>query len=93
MYEKYFNQVKLDKARAVVKNLGEKPLKTETTNKVWGESAKPAEMKLYEKIVQENPELLKKGNEKELVDKIYEGRFLCRPFYMASTTHHLHQRL
>ena len=73
MYEKYFSPTKLEQAQNVVKLHGEKPHKTETTNKVWGEAAKPAPVRLYEQLTEENPELLKKENQKELIDRIYRG--------------------
>ena len=67
----YVNNIKLEKARAVVKLHGSKPHKSETENKVWGEAAKPAEVRLYDRLISENPDFLKK--EEELVDEIYKG--------------------
>ena len=71
MLKHYVNQVKLDRAKNVVKLSGMKPYKEETTNKVWGEAAKPAEVRIYERLITEEKTLLKDTD--TLIDKIYEG--------------------
>ena len=67
MYEHYVNRTKFEKAVEVVK------LKGGVKRKDESESGKPAPLKLYERLVEERPDLLEKKNEKELVDLIYEG--------------------